>query len=208
MDYQFDPVVLEQRLSELESWKRLAFGVLLLERAAPSFFRFEYETGARGGAILRGTLAKAWGLLEGSTTVFAGLAARDCEIFIPDTEHYTSIYTSSALDGMTIACNLLDYIDSGKTSFLIESASLRRDTVDMFLQLTGQITSTSDDFEARLLAHPLMQEELGFQSEDLAFLASVSFQQEIGWPAVLKRSIDLIDLREKGSESEVSPHNL
>src|SRR5882757_5074359 len=124
--HRFEPEVLRRRLDALSNWAQLAFGVLLLERAVPNFFRFEAETGARGGAMLRGVQAKLWGLLEGNNAAapFVGVTAKACEFFAPNTELYSSPYTSSALDAISIACNMLDYTESGRTELLVEAASL------------------------------------------------------------------------------------
>ena len=193
MIHRFEPVALGRRIDGLPSWGRLAFGALLLERAIPNFLRFEAETGAAGGAMLRGAQAKVWGLLEGdnATAPFLEITGKTCEIFAPDTERYTSPYTSSALDAITIACNVLDYSDLHRTELLVESAGLRRDSVDMFLQRVMQVNSSSVDFEARFLTHTLMQEELGFQDADLAYLEDCQSKGSQTWSVVLRRSIDL-----------------
>jgi uncharacterized protein YjaG (DUF416 family) len=188
--HRFEREVLRRRLDALSSWAHLAFGVLLLERAVPNFFRFEAETEARGGAMLRGAQAKLWGLLEGNNAAapFVGITAKACEFFAPDTELYSSPYTSSALDAISIACNVLDYADSERAELLVEAASLRRDSIDMFLQ---RVDPSAVDFEMRLLTHPLMQEELGLQEADLAFLDKWQSKGEQAWSAVLGRSVDL-----------------
>ena len=71
----FEPTALERRLRELPPVARIAFGVLTLERALPDFFRFQVETEAPGGDVMRGALAKVWGLLEGAEAAgaFAGI---------------------------------------------------------------------------------------------------------------------------------------
>ncbi len=159
----------------------------------PNFLWFAAETGAPGGAVLRGAHAKLWGLLEGRSAAepFASVTAKACEIFAPDSELYSSLYTSSALDAITIACHVLDYADLNRTDLLVEAARLRRDSVDLFLQRTEQIDPTASDFEARLLTHPLMQEEHGFQDADLTFLEKWRSRGSEAWPAVLGRSIEL-----------------
>jgi uncharacterized protein YjaG (DUF416 family) len=190
--HRFDPIALKRRLEGLQSRARLAFGALLLDRAVPNFLQFEAETGAAGGAMLRGAQAKVWGLLEGNNAVapFLGVTARSCEFFAPDTEQYASLYTSSALDAVTIACNVLDYVNSDRVDLLLDSASLRRDSIDVFLQLAEGIDASGSDFEMRLLTHSLMQEELGFQEADLTFLKEWQSKGDQAWHLVLKRSID------------------
>src|SRR5258707_3418958 len=129
MILELDPAELTRRLGELPERGRLAFGALLLERSLPNFFRFAYETGAPGGAMLRGAHAKIWCTLEEATAKpFRDFTSRACESYAPDTERHSSLYRSSALDAVTIACNLLDYAESGQTSLLLDSTALRRDS--------------------------------------------------------------------------------
>jgi uncharacterized protein YjaG (DUF416 family) len=172
---------------------RLAFGILLLDRALPNFLCFAAETGAAGGAMLRGAQAKLWGLLEGNNAEapFFGITAKGCEIFAPDTELYGSLYTSSALDAVMIARNVLDFADLGRTELLVEAADLRIDSVDMFVQRTEQMDPAAADFEAQLLSHRLTQEELGFQDADLTFLVEWGRKGDHAWSAVLSRSVEL-----------------
>jgi len=187
----FEPTDLEGRLRALSPEARIAFGALNLERALPNFFGFAADTGAPGGAILRGALAKVWGVLEGvDPAVFAGMTASACEPYAPNTEDSASVYTSAALDAVTIACNVLEYLESPRTRLLVESASLRCDTIDLFLQHVLPLEVSSPDFEVRLLEHPLMQEELGFQQADLAFLGK-SGPHGPRWHSVLGRSLEL-----------------
>ena len=188
----FEPVALARALDALPSWACLAFGALLLERALPNFLRFEAETGASGGGMLRGAQAKVWDLLEGNDAAsFRGITAKSCEVFAPDTEQHSSLYTSPALDAVSIACNLLDYADSPRTDLLVDSASLRRDTIYLFVQKALRLAPSAPDLEMRLLAHPLMQEELGFQQADLELLRRLAPDGRQSWPAVLERSITL-----------------
>jgi uncharacterized protein YjaG (DUF416 family) len=189
----FEPVTLERKLYALPSWGCLAFGALLLDRALPNFLRFAAETGAPGGAMLRGAQAKVWGLLEGNNAAapYFGITAKTCEVFSPETEQHTSLYTSSALDAVGIVCNLLDYIDSHQAKLLVDSASLRRDSVDIFLQRALRMDVSAPDFETQLLAHRLMQEELGFQQADLEFLTMLVPNGQRSWSSVLERSITL-----------------
>jgi uncharacterized protein YjaG (DUF416 family) len=192
MTHRFEPAALERRLGALSPQGRIAFGVLLLERALPNFLQFSIETGAPGGAVLRGALARLWDVLEGEAGRggrFPEVTATTCESIGPDTEDFSSLYTSAALDAVGIACNVLAYWESQEIGLLVESASLRRDTIDMFLQNTLNINTSSPDFEERLLTHPLMQEELGFQQADLACLTR-SGPHESLWQSVLQKSLE------------------
>lgn len=184
---KFDPDMVCERLHGLSAKCRLAFGVLVLERAIPNFLKFAAETEAPGCVMLRQAQAKLWSVLEGGDGClhFGNVTAQTCEVFAPDTELYDSPYTSAALDAITITCNLLDYVETERIDLLVEAASLRRDTVYVFLQVAEQFDS--DDSEI----HPLVQQELRFQSDDLLFLEQWRSRDSELWSAVLERSIDL-----------------
>lgn len=156
-------------LRKLGKASGLAFGIFLLERAKSGYFQFQLETGYGGGGTIRAALAQCWSALEGWPAVQAPLVSiEDCERLAPDSEHYSSLYTSAAIDAVGIACNVLSYIKSGDEQLLLDSAELLRDTVDLFIQNTSK--SPQQDTEIYILRHPLMQSELGYLYSDLEFL--------------------------------------
>jgi uncharacterized protein YjaG (DUF416 family) len=192
MAYVFSADNLSHGLSKLPAAFCFAFGIQLLERAAPNFYRFQFETGAQGGAMLRAVQSQMWAQVEGSRLqVPLTISSAECEESAPDTEQYSSLYTSSALDAISIACNLLEFVESKKIELIVNCASLRRDSLDIFLQITDEVDSDSDDFESELIAHPLMQEELGFQASDLDYCERSVNSGDNVWPGLLERCCSL-----------------
>jgi uncharacterized protein YjaG (DUF416 family) len=169
MTYTFDLPAIKASLQNLDEIHQVAFGVLLLERALPDYFQFQIDTGSRGGAALRAASAQCWTVLEEGRRQGARFISVDaCERSMPDSEDHASPYTSAAIDAVNIACCLLDYLESGNLSVLMEAAEARWDTYYLFI-LNGTNIDSED-----VLNHPLMQEELRFLHEDIAFLQSSS----------------------------------
>lgn len=169
MTYSFELPSIQSDLEGLDEVRRIAFGTLLLERALPGYFQFQLDTGWEGGALLRAALAQCWAALEaGSRNATKFTSVDACESALPDSEDHTSPYTSAAIDTANIACCLLEYLDSGKLSSLAEAVQARWDTLYLF------ILNHTDIEDEEVLHHPLMQEELRYMHDDIAFLRSAS----------------------------------
>lgn len=183
MPHSFDLNPLFAELKALDAPRRLAFGVCLFERALPAFFQFQSDTGCPGGGVLRAALAQAWTALETGTTPPSFVSVDACEAVLPDSEDHTSAFTSAAIDTVSIACCVLTFIEDGDMQHLVEAVEARRDTIDLFVQNHFNLDPADPNFEATITAHPLMQEELDFLHEDVAFLKST--QGSLVWRATL-----------------------
>lgn len=182
MTYSFDLPAIHTDLEGLDEVGRIAFGTFLLERALPNFFQFQLDTGSAGGAVLRAVSAQCWAALEASTrdaTKYTSVEA--CETTLPDSEDHASRYTSAAIDAANIACCLLEYLEGGKVTSLMEAVQARWDTLYVF------ILNATDIGDEEVLHHPLMQEELRCMHDDIAFLRSMSGSTQLLHTAVFER---------------------
>lgn len=171
---------IHQRLDGLDGWRLLAFGIMALERALPNFLQFEREANFAGFGVLSAALAKAWLTLERDSMVSRiGIGSEDCDGVAPEPEGHTSNYVSAALDAANIAANLLEFIRTNDRDRIIEIADLRRDTIDIYVQMACRIDPQQSDFEDTILRHPLMQKELSDQMSDLDFLANCKNEGEV-----------------------------
>ncbi|RDS81981.1 DUF416 family protein [Dyella psychrodurans] len=195
MMYSFVPSVIHAHLKELDETRRIAFGVFLLERALPSYFQFQADSGGLGGAELRAALAQCWAALEaGSRDGAKFVTVEACEEVLPDSENYTSIYTSAAIDAANIACCLLSYLDSGDLSNLMEAVQARWDTLYLFILNGTGIDPAVDGFQQDILHHHLMQEELRLLHDDIAYLQAISGEGPVVLIAAIER-VNQLDYR-------------
>jgi uncharacterized protein YjaG (DUF416 family) len=196
MTYLFELPAIQANLEGLDEVRRIAFGTLLLERALPGYFQFQLDTGSAGGAVLRAALAQCWASLEANTrngTKYTSVEA--CERSLPDSEDYSSPYTSAAIDTANIACCVLEYLESGKLNSLMEAVEARWDTFYLFI-LNG-----TDIEDEEVLHHPLMQEELRYMHEDITFLQTTTDPTQPLHLAVLLR-VNQLDYRKLRLELE------
>jgi uncharacterized protein YjaG (DUF416 family) len=185
----FDLEKLKSHLSGLSYRHALTFGVWQLERMIPNFIHFCMETQSIGVWVLKSATSYAWSVIEtGNTHRFDELTEHLLETIAPETVDSKSIYTSSALDTVVSAANLINYIRTGKIDLIVEMASLARDSADVFLQLTVYVDENDENVEEEIRTHPLMQLELQRQDADIIFLERLKDDDHF-FPAVLARSL-------------------
>lgn len=169
----FDETKLEQELQKLPAWKRVAFIAQTGTRMIPNYERFSAETGFGDASILRRTLDAVWSWIDFAEASNDLAALQEtCEQQAPNTEDFSSRYTSAALDAVNVTATALEataYPDKVRAS---EAASLARDTVDLFVQELLSLDPNSTNFEEAINRHDLMQRELQRQREDLDALKS------------------------------------
>lgn len=176
-------------IKKLGRTKALAFGIFLLERAMPAFFKFQRDTGCPGGGAMRAALAQCWAVLEGSSAETANfVSVSECERVMPDSEgRHASDYTSAAIDAVDIACNMLIYARDADVELIVRSVTARCDTIELFLQNLEPIDPH--------LSHPMLMEELDFMQADLEFLQAIGVDKSTLSSVVLER----VSVREYGS---------
>ncbi|MEZ5479446.1 MAG: DUF416 family protein [Thiolinea sp.] len=175
MEKEFDEVELQQALSSLTLWKQQLFLLLVCQRLLSGFYAFADETGCQGKKELSDLIEKAWNhLLQGITQSDLAEEQMQAEALAPDTENYRSIYTSSALDAAVAISLLMQSFQDGQTDIIVQGVTLARDSVDMYVQELENMDAAAPDLENKILKHPLMQQELRRQREDLAWIVALN----------------------------------
>lgn len=164
----FDPSKLRKMLHSLPDWKRVGFMAACCERMLPNYRSFSSETGYGDTNRLSQALAEVWRWVETNQLPSdVNNLVRECEQQAPDTEEFTSIYTSAALDAANSIAATLEALSGAAEDRAIEVASLARDTVDLFVQQWNDLDPNSPDLEKQIIEAPLMQAELQRQRECL-----------------------------------------
>jgi uncharacterized protein YjaG (DUF416 family) len=168
---------LEREIESLSPQGRLAFLLSCAERLFPNYLAFSNAESWGDPAALRDALELGWSTLQGeqiSPAIIENVMAR-AEAVTPDTEAFDSPLVSAALDAAvcaTLVAELLLHDDPKKVK---DAASLARDTVDLHVQELERFEGGDPLLERKILAHPLMKQELARQREDVQLL------QEMNW---------------------------
>lgn len=123
---------------------------------------------------MRQALNEAWGWVAGSPVLpdrFRDLDAK-CQAVIPDTEDFSTLLCSQALDAGVAVCETLQLAMGADLGHAVNAASVARDTVDMFIQERDQMDYADPEFEKKILEDPLMIGELSAQRSVLMELSS------------------------------------
>lgn len=186
MNPPFNAHQLRSSLSELPVRSALAFGLLILERALPGYYKFLSDNDLRDRDRLRELSAGIWRFLE--IGHLPDLPSPDWDGVI-ESEDYSSIYTTSAVDAVSISYELRDFVRDNDIDHIVSCASLRVDTVDIYVQNSGTASSVISELNELILNHSIMQMELNFQRLDfLAIGASEAISN--AWRAALQRTIE------------------
>ena len=183
---------LEDDLHKLSDRKILTFGMWQFERMIPCFLRFCSENRWSGASLLKGVSSVAWRMIEiGKISPFKLIQVSDLEDIAPDTEDFSSPYTSAALDAVTSAQHLISYISEKNSRYIVSMSRLCRETVDIFIQSNQsdlELEHLSDQFVG---SHPLMLLEIERQKRDMSFLENLSDDEHDFLRNIIARSIEL-----------------
>jgi uncharacterized protein YjaG (DUF416 family) len=167
---EFNKTALRRNLDALSAPKQAAFMILLCERMMPGFRKFGADTGYEVSPY-RECLDRCW------TYIDHGLRGKEaragCPRGDPDTEAFDHPLTSAALNAALAIQSLYDFLSSRDVDDVVEAAVLARDTVALYVQSVEAVAPFSVSAE-RITSHPLMQQELQRQVEDVAFLESLA----------------------------------
>ncbi|MCC5043502.1 MULTISPECIES: DUF416 family protein [Xanthomonas] len=166
-------------INGMPDWRRIAFMTYCCERMFPNYVDFSKETEFGDASVLRNSLDYIWEWIEfGKLNEDAATLVKACEKQAPDTEDFTSIYTSAALDAAAATAITINATASPTAMHLIDVASLSRDTVDLFVQFQEDIDPNDPRLEGMVCGSQLMQNELRIQKESLEFLVNLEGGRE------------------------------
>ena len=169
------PEHLQEQLAALSSTQCVAFAASCCERALPNYACFQKATGWGALNVLRRAVDAGWSTAFGERpTDDELLRLRDaCELAIPDGEDYDSLFTSSAQDAAVAACNLLDYLRTDEAALVPRIVRCLIASIDLLVQERENMNPQDPEREARILEHPLMQQEILRQVHDLEEVAGI-----------------------------------
>ena len=166
--HKFNREKLQQKLLSLSDWKKVAFGLSICERLYPNYVAFAEETGCGSASEMRSYIDMVRDSLRNDAPIVdAESAEKKSLTFAPDTEDFSSYYTSVALDTAVSVATLIAYQNDHEMDKLVDIAEAAYDTVSLFL---SQVDCPYEIDEQWILTHPMMQNELEKQREELELL--------------------------------------
>lgn len=171
----FDTVTLKNELLKLPRAHRVAFAASCSQRLVRNYEKFSGMEKWGKPDVLRTALDEVWRSLEGGQLEIARIEslAEQCEAAAPDTETFSSLYTSAALDAASAIVETLRCCEDGQPDHAVNAATSARDSVDMYIQMRNDLDPTGKAMEDVIVADPLMQRELQKQQQDLTALKQV-----------------------------------
>ena len=162
---------LHAQLETMSKEQNILFLVDCCRRLYGNYEKFSDEANWGDPALVRTGIQ----LLQDSTTSNAD-ASRVTSLITklmkvaPDTEDFTSDYTSAALDAVVALIHSLEYCVDGNVDHGVQVACRCRDTAYMFVSQRDQVgyTIDTDEDEARIYNDPLIEQELLAQQQAMA----------------------------------------
>lgn len=176
----FNKDSLARELERLDRTRKIAFGVACCERLLPHYLTFKDEVRWGDEQPLMKALNRVWEHLLGGelTKDEIRTLTNKCESVAPDSEDFESIHTSFAQDATFSVCAVLDYVAQDDVERITQVAAFAIDTVDLYVQESQNMNPNDPQLEQKILRHPLMQQELKRQREDIELLKNLDLERE------------------------------
>lgn len=150
----------------LTNEQKLLFAMLTCERLYPNYVYFQNTFSWGDSKVLLNAIGVAYQYLI-KKDLFEKSEIQELinevDMITPDTEDFSEIFVSFALDACTSLYSSLNFILDQKLEHIVDVAIYARDTVDMFIQERDNLSYDSVDIEDRIAADPLMIHEKGRQ---------------------------------------------
>ena len=154
-------------VSVLSPKKQLAFALLLFERMLPSLIAFSKDTGFDDSCYLRARDA-VWSALQNGAVDQALNQA--CIRSAPDTEEFSHELTSYALNAALAMSDVVEFTLDSSPDHIANVSTLAHDSLYLYLSSLKPSVVSSPEKKSRIASHPLMQQELRREEEDIKYL--------------------------------------
>ncbi|MEG9438822.1 DUF416 family protein [Edaphobacter sp. HDX4] len=173
-------------LIQVDRPKRISFLAATCERQFGNYLRFYQETGWGHPPTLYDGLQALWNYSGSIDNHRLRTLERRIKEVTPDTEKFSSAYTSAALDAASVILESFNYCLDDNTEHCVQVARLCRDTVYMFVEQRDGDTYADAD-ELKIYSDPLVERELRAQQSDFEMIRSLPDDSSIGIPVEKRR---------------------
>ena len=151
--------------------KQLAFALLVFERMLPSLLVFSKDTGRDDSCFLQAK-DSGWHALQERQEQSVYESLKDsCLENTPDTEAFSHDLTSDALNAALVMVDIMEFILDGRVDHIAAILRLATDSVSLYLSNLDTLIVSSPQGDDWIAAHPIMQQEIHREEEDIIFLA-------------------------------------
>lgn len=164
---------------------RVLFGVAICQRLFPNYVAFQNEQGwgdlrvlQEGIDLIRQYLLKD-GLFDDAEI---GDLIDQLDVVTPDTEQFSGVLTSFALDAANSVYCTLNFLRDKNINNILDVSSFAIDTVDLFLQEVLRLRSNDPKRQEKIETSEFMQTEKNKQIillEKLILMDSVYFSDQV-----------------------------
>ncbi len=160
-----------QQVRELNLWQGVAFSVTMIERMYPNYQLFCEVTEHQGAEQFRKTLNTLWTWLGASKSkVNFAVQLEKIESETPDASEYDNFGVYPAIDtAISMAC-LINLIQGEDDTGAVIVSKLSQGSVEAFIEASSAEPMSKDEVKD----HPLMQWEIAFQQELVAFISTAT----------------------------------
>jgi len=168
---------IKDKLKFLSVTQQLLFAALTCERLYPNYLYFHERFGWGNPKVLLDCIDIIYQYifienLFGRNEIQQHIEAVD--IVTPNTEDYSEIFVSFALDACTSIYSTLNFMLDQNLDHIADVASYARDTVDMFIQVRDDIDTNFKGLEAKIANDSLMIQEKSRQLSIIEKLRSLN----------------------------------
>jgi len=182
-----EPDYMERTIDSLPLLKKLALGASCCERLLPNYLAFSLMENWGDPQRLRAALDKVWmGLVNESHLVeLHNISRSDLIQIIPDTENFTTLFTSLAGDAVaSIVYAIESYLNpSESTEKILLVLQVAQNSIFQYLvavndaEISAHIEQPS--FEEAVFNYPLMTAEIDNQTSDLNLIESSDLDSDV-----------------------------
>ncbi|WP_163411610.1 DUF416 family protein [Flavobacterium ajazii] len=166
--------IIRQKLDVLNGDKKLAFSLLICERLLPNYVFFSKKYNYGNPIELNNIILVLYkDLLEKNKGYNIDEYIDVVENITPDTEDYSTILVSFALDACTSILSTLYFLKDSDVENIIDVATYARDTVDMFIQERDDLNVNNSELELLIEQDSFMQIEKKRQVAVIDYLDNI-----------------------------------
>ena len=198
----FDETKIETELSDLSFEKQLIFAASCCERLLPFYYAFtKVNTWWWGNlSVMQDILNGIWEVCHSEEISNQEISEfiKTCEALTPDSEDFTSPYTSQAIDVCSAFCSTLEFCLTKEVSLLRTVARNSYDAVEIYLQMVNDpilgVHAVDVHFDKWIETAPLLLAEIKHQQSDIKLITESKVD-----------SVLIDKIKESSSKSGVNP---